>query len=102
MKTKNVTTQTIPSFLNKKMKDVLFNGEIMTHITDQSKSIGMWAKVTEMRINGLNFYGMWEKEMLYGDWKLLHFGRQPEVEPIWNIYVNNLLDQEKIWRNKVA
>lgn len=102
MKTKNVSNLTSPSSLSKSMKEILFNGEIMTSITDQNTKIGMWAKVTEMDINGMHYYGMWEKEYIFGDWRLLHFGRQPEVEPLWQKYLSSIKKSMKLVRMEAA
>jgi hypothetical protein len=73
--------------LNKAMMQDLFNGKKMTSITDQNEKLGMWAKVTELIIDQRFYYGMWEKDMFEDRWNLLHFGEQPEIEPIWDEYI---------------
>ncbi len=73
--------------LNKATMEELFNGKTVTSITDQNEKLGMWAKVTEIIINHRFCYGMWEKDMFEDRWNLLHFGEQPEVEPLWDEYI---------------
>jgi len=86
-KTDKIAASTELSIFNKTMKEMCFNGAIMTSMTEQ-ESGELWAKVTEIDLNGFHYYAMWEKDIFFGEgWRLLHFGKQPEVEPLWKEYV---------------
>ncbi len=68
---------------------MLFNGKIMGSITDSDKSIGMWAKLTEIDLDNLFLYGMWLK--FEDRWELLHFGELPKVEPKWSEFIEKMI-----------
>lgn len=85
----------------KAIKEMLKGGTIVSSITDEDKSLGMWAMVTEIMIGNKYYYGMWEKEPLNNkNWQLLYFGEQPDIEPKWNEYVEMWKKEGKITGKK--
>jgi hypothetical protein len=82
----------------KTMKEMLFNSKIMNTITD-TLSGEVWAKVTEIYIDGEFYYGIWERNIIFNEgWRLLHFGTQPVVQPQWKKYTNDLIKHGIIWK----
>jgi len=67
---------------NKKIKEALFRGEIISSIARRGNG-DLLAKFTQTIINDIRYYGIWEKDLLEGKWHLLEFGEKKEVEPEW-------------------
>lgn len=101
-KVKFEATKEIKDF-NKMMKEILFNGEMMTSIKEEGTN-NVFVKVTNIWINGEEYFGFWEKGLFEEEdtWTLISFGELEKVEKELIEYRDSLLKADKIWKTKAA
>jgi len=83
---KIVTGESI-NLINRKIRQALSKGDIIRSIYMKDTN-DLRAKITHTLIDDIQYYGMWEKDLLEGKWHLLHYGDKREVFPEWNNYID--------------
>jgi hypothetical protein len=101
-KVKIESTKEIKGFY-KMMKEMLLNGAMMTTVKEEHTN-EVLAKVTNIRINGDEYFGFWEKAVFEDDdiWFLSSFGDVEKVEKAWIEYRDKLIKSGTIWEIKAA
>ena len=91
-KVKFGATKEIKDF-NKIMKEILFNGEMIASYKETGTTTVFW-KVTNIPINGKEYFGLWDKWFSERDnkWFLICFGDAEKVEKELNEYTDSLIE----------
>ena len=69
------------------------DGETIVSINNDSMK---WAKVTRLRLEGFDMYGIWERDLISDKWILNTIGELQEIAREWNEFTSEI--QDPAWK----